>query len=256
MKNLFLQDTEFSKNVASTVFHGFFTRNGGVSCVNNNFKSLNCGISRVDKKKNVYKNREIVCKKFGKEIKNLILVNQTHSNKVVVINKYSQKKKIIADGMYTKERGILLGILTADCAPIIFSSENFVGILHVGWKGLFSGIIENLILKLTNNGENKKKIVCSVGPRIMENSFEIKDDFIKRIIGIDINNKKFIFRIKQKKFFNYSKCIFEKLRNNGITKIFFMNYDTFTNPNLFFSYRYYMKNNEECGRQITIIGKK
>ena len=200
MKKLFLQDLEFSKNVSRTVFHGFFTRNGGVSNTNDNVKSLNCAISSVDEKNNVFKNREIVCKNFGKKTKDLVLVNQTHSNKVVLVNKFSEKKKIIADGIYTKEKGMLLGILTADCAPIIFSSENFVGILHVGWKGLINGIIENLILKLQENGEDKKKIVCSVGPRIMENSFEIKDDFIKKIIKIDIKNKKFILKKKKKKF--------------------------------------------------------
>ena len=96
--------------------HGFFSNLGGVS--SGIYKSLNCGIGSSDNKKNVIKNLKIVSKKIGTN-KKIVLLNQLHSSKIYFINKLS-KKKLLGDGLVTNTSGIAIGILTADCAPILF----------------------------------------------------------------------------------------------------------------------------------------
>ena len=99
--------------------HGFFNRNGGVS--SGIYNSLNCGIGSNDKKKDVLKNLKIVSKKIGCSQKKLVLLHQVHSNKFVHIDKnYNFKKKVKADGLVTSVKNVAIGILTADCAPILF----------------------------------------------------------------------------------------------------------------------------------------
>ena len=99
----------------------FFSRNGGVS--KNNFRSLNCAFNYEDKKENVIKNRELVRKKFSK-LKRVVLMNQVHSNKVILIDK-KDKRVLNVDGMISKRKDLCLGILTADCAPIIILGQDY-----------------------------------------------------------------------------------------------------------------------------------
>ena len=99
-------------------YHGFFTRNGGVSI--GSFSSLNCSHNSIDKVINIEKNKKIVCNEFSLKSENLIFINQIHSNKVIHINEKNKNKKFSADAMITDYPGIALAILTADCAPIIF----------------------------------------------------------------------------------------------------------------------------------------
>ena len=114
--------------------HGFFNKHGGVS--KGIYKSLNCGFGSDDKSKNVIKNIDKVCKKIGCNRNNLILLNQVHSNVVHTISKIS-KKKLKGDSLITNKKGIALGILTADCAPVFIYDpvNNLISALHAGWKG-------------------------------------------------------------------------------------------------------------------------
>ena len=119
----------------------FFTRNGGVS--KKNFSSLNCAFNKGDEEQNVKKNREYVHKKFCKK-KKIILMNQVHSNKIFFINKINSKN-LYGDGIVSDRKDLILGVLTADCAPIVILGKKYFGIIHAGWRGVFSGIIENTI---------------------------------------------------------------------------------------------------------------
>ena len=125
--------------------HGFFNNIGGVS--SGVYKSLNCGIGSHDNKKNVIKNLKIVSKKIGVK-KKIILLHQLHSNKIYFVNKIS-KNKLFGDGLITNVRRLAIGILTADCAPILFfePKKNIIGAAHVGWKGALNGIIKNTVEK-------------------------------------------------------------------------------------------------------------
>ena len=123
------------------ISHGFFSNKGGVS--KGIYKSLNCGLGSKDNRKNVLQNIEIIKKKF--KVKNLNLLKQTHSNKIIHLKRNSSNLKIgIADGIFTSLTDNLIGILTADCAPILLSSKcgSFICALHGGWKGLQKDIIK------------------------------------------------------------------------------------------------------------------
>ena len=102
----------------SHIKYAFFSRNKGIS--DGIYKSLNCGLSSKDKKSNVLKNRIVALKRIGLSNKNLIIPNQVHSNKIKIVDENSINKNITADGLITKSDKIVLGILTADCAPFFF----------------------------------------------------------------------------------------------------------------------------------------
>ena len=123
-----------------TISHGFFDSKGGVST--GIYKSLNCGIGSRDKKKNINKNLKIVSKKISFKKKNLILLNQIHSNKFFLIKKIP-KIKLMGDGAITSKKNIALGVLTADCAPVfIFDPiKKVIAVAHAGWRGAYKKII-------------------------------------------------------------------------------------------------------------------
>ena len=235
-------------------YHGFFTRNGGVSI--GSFSSLNCSHNSIDKVINIEKNRKIVCNEFSLKSENLIFINQIHSNKVIHINEKNKNKKFSADAMITDYPGIALAILTADCAPIIFFGKKFVGIVHVGWKGLINGIIDETVELLQKKGEKPRDLICSVGPHLKVNSFKVGKDFISSVKDKNRNYEDFIKKKKNEYFFDFSECISENLKKKKISNFSISNYDTFSNPTLFFSYRYYKNKNQDCGRQISVVGIK
>jgi hypothetical protein len=127
------------KNIKQ-INHCFFTRKNGFS--KGIYKGLNCGKGSKDKKVNVKKNLDYVAKKMNIRRSKLILMHQTHSNRVVEIKKNNYKKKVIADAMITKMKGLALGVVTADCVPIILydAKNEIIGCIHAGWKGAFLGV--------------------------------------------------------------------------------------------------------------------
>ena len=165
----------------NNVKHCFFSRNGGFS--KGIYKSLNCGKGSKDNKKNILKNLRYVAKKLTIKDKYLILMYQTHSNKVIEINKQNYKNKIRSDAMITQVKGLALGVVTADCVPIlIYDKPNqIIGCIHAGWKGAFSGIIRNTILKIKKLN-SKNKIYASVGPGIGKSNYEVDLTFLKDLL--------------------------------------------------------------------------
>jgi len=125
--------------------HCFFSRKNGFS--KGIYKSLNCGRGSKDSKKNIQKNLSFVAKKMNINKNKLILMYQTHSSKVVQINKSNIKNKIIADAIITKLKGVALGVVTADCIPIILYDvkNEIIGCVHAGWKGAYLEIIKKTI---------------------------------------------------------------------------------------------------------------
>ncbi len=233
-------------------FFCFFSRNGGVS--KNNFSSLNCALNRGDLTQNVLDNRRIAANFFNK--KKIILPNQTHSN--VVLNVGNKNKKVFsADALVSKRCDLLLGILTADCAPIIVLGSEMYGIIHAGWRGVCDGIIENTIEEFLANGEREDCIRVFVGPHLKRKSFEVKDDFIQ-ILKKNVDDFENYINLEEKKIkFDLSRLIKKKFSNYNITRISISNLDTFSNPNRFFSHRYYISNKiKNCGRQISLVGIK
>ena len=234
--------------------HCFFSKRNGYST--NIYKSLNCGQGSKDKKGNVQKNLKLVAKKMRVKSENLVLMHQTHSNKVIEIKKINYKKKIYADAMITKMRGVSLGVLTADCVPIILydSKNKIVGCIHAGWKGAFKEIIKNTIFKIKTISSNSK-IYASVGPCIGHRSYEVDIKFYKKFISKSAKNKiYFLHKSKSKKLFNLRKFVTDKLKLCKV-KVDQVNHDTFAEKNKFFSYRRSSKlKQKDYGRCISTIG--
>ena len=232
--------------------HGFFNNLGGVS--SGIYKSLNCGIGSNDNKANVIKNLKIVSKKIGIN-KKVVLLKQLHTNKIYFINKLS-KKKLIGDGLITKTRGIAIGILTADCAPILFFDpiKNIIGAVHSGWKGAYKKIGKKMINSFKKRGSRLNDIYAVIGPCISKNNYEIKKDFKIKFLRQSIKNKKHFKIVKNKIYFDLKGYIFKQLKNAGINNIETIRKDTFNPKNNFFSARRSLKKKiNDYGRNISII---
>jgi len=233
--------------------HGFFNSVGGVS--SGVYKSLNCGIGSKDIKKNVIKNLKIASKKIGIKKNKLILLNQIHSNNIYYLNKIL-KKKLVGDGLITNVKGLGIGILTADCVPILFyePKKNIIGAIHAGWKGAYKKIVKKMINYFKKKGSKINDICAVIGPGISQNNYEIKDDFKNKFLNQDIKNKKYFIKYKNRIFFNLKDYIFDQLRNCGVNNIEIIKKDTFNTKNKFFSARRSLKNKiDDYGRNISII---
>ena len=240
-------------NKFKSIKHCFFSRRNGFS--KGLYKSLNCGRGSKDSKKKIKKNLNYVSQKMFINKNELILMNQTHSNKVIEIKKSNFKNKINSDAMITKVKGLALGVVTADCVPIlIYDIKNeIVGCIHAGWKGAFSGIINNTVKRMKKlNPENK--IFASIGPCIGKNSYEVDLPFYKKFLTKSVTNKKYFSnKNKNKKLFNLRKFIADKLTVLKV-KIDHVNHDTFKENTNFFSFRRSCKlKQSDYGRCISTI---
>ena len=238
----------------NNIKHCFFSRRGGFS--KGIYQSLNCGEGSKDNKKNVYRNLSLVSKKMKINQERLSLMCQTHSNKAIIINKKNKNsRKFNSDALITKMKGGALGVVTADCVPIILYDikNQIIGCIHAGWKGASSGIIENTVKKFKKLN-SKNKIFASIGPCIGEKSYEVDIDFYKKFI---LKSKKnavyFSKKNNNKKLFNLRKYVNDKLIKLNV-KVDHVNHDTFKEKSRFFSYRRSQKLQEKnYGRCISII---
>ena len=233
--------------------HCFFSRKHGDS--KGIYKSLNCGKGSKDNKKKVRKNLNFVAKKMGVKNDKLILMHQTHSNRVIEVNKNNYKKKIKADAIVTKMKGIALGVVTADCVPIILFDikNNIIGCIHAGWKGAFSDIIKNTINQIRKISSNNLIYAC-VGPCIGKKSYEVDLIFYEKFVRKSKKNRKYFSdKGKIKKFFNLRKYVTDKLLKLKV-KVDQIDKDTFTQKSIFFSYRRSRKlEQKDYGRCISTV---
>jgi len=236
--------------------HGFFNKKGGKS--KGIYKSLNCGIGSSDSKKNVLKNLKIVCKKINCSSKNLILLNQIHSNKFYFINKNYKfkKKKLNGDALITNVKKIALGVLVADCVPILIYDKNLkiISAIHAGWKSVYKEIIKKVVKFLIKKGSNTKNLVAVIGPSISEKSYEVQKDFKDKFLKKD-KQSKFFFKIrKNKTYFGLNKYVYYHLKKLGIKNLEIIKKNTFDPKNNFFSARRSIQNKEnDYGRNISVI---
>ena len=213
--------------------HCFFSRKNGYS--KGLYKSLNCGRGSKDNKNFVNKNLNFVATKMNVKRKRLILMHQTHSNKVIEIKKKNLKKKIKADAMITKMKGVALGVVTADCVPIILydAKSEIIGCVHAGWKGAYSDIIKNTIIKIKNLSRNSSIYAC-VGPCIAKKHYEVDLSFFKKLINKSKKNTKYFSKKnKNKKLFNLRKFVADNLLKFKI-KVDHIDMDTFSQKSNFF----------------------
>ncbi len=245
----------YSKNFKKfkNINHCFFSRKGGFS--SGLYKSLNCGKGSRDKRKNVSKNLQYVSKKMSVKKNRLILMYQTHSNKVIEIDNTNLNKNVNSDAMITKDKKIALGVLTADCVPIlIYDARNkIIGCIHAGWRGALSGIIKKTINKIKDKN-SIHNIYASIGPCISTKSYEVDLAFYKMFLAKTKKNKKYFkSKKKNKKLFNLRKYVNDKLVELKV-KVDHINRDTFKEKKNFFSYRRSSKlKQNDYGRCISTI---
>jgi len=243
-------------NKFKNIKHCFFSRKNGVSkgC----YESLNCGLGSEDKKENVLKNLELAGNKIDCKKESLITLNQKHTNQVVHFkDKISVKNKLTADAIVSEVKNVGIGILTADCAPILFYNpkKKIVGCAHSGWKGALSGIIKNTVKKFNELNSKNDDLIAVVGPCINKKNYEVKVNLFNKFILQDNNNKKFFEKIGNEKFlFDLRGFINNEILKLGINNIENLEMDTFSQKEFFYSYRRSILNKEkDYGRCISVI---
>ena len=235
------------------VNHGFFNKNNGFS--KGIYKSLNCGKGSNDDKKNIKKNLNYVKKKIYSNKNNIALLYQVHSSKFFIIKKFP-KRKIVGDALITNIKKLPIGILTADCAPILILDlkKKIIGAVHAGWKGAYKNIVIKVLKKLIQTGSNKSDIITVIGPCISQKNYEVGREFKDKFLRKNKKNSIFFKLKKNKIYFDLVRFIKSQLISFGILKIDVINKDTFEKKNNFFSARRSLKTNEpDYGRNISVI---
>ena len=248
----------FSKKLEKfkNIKHCFFSRKNGFS--KGIYESLNCGQGSNDKKENVLKNLELVSNKIGCEKNCLITLNQVHSNKVAYFeNIKSIKNKLTADAIISKAKNVGFGILSADCAPVLFydPKNKIIGCTHAGWKGALNGVIKNTIKKFNELDTKNNDLIAVVGPCIKKENYEVKSDFYEKFIYSDQKNIIFFEKISNEKYiFDLRGFINNEIINMNIKNIENIEMDTFSEKELFYSCRRSHFNKEkDYGRCISVI---
>jgi len=245
----------YTSPIFRNITHGFLSKKGGVST--GIYDSLNCGESSLDLENNVVRNRKIVSNILGFDTKSLVIGNQFHSNKVVVINKYENDLK--CDAIISLSKNIAVGVLTADCCPVLVAhKENLiVASIHLGWKGLFNGILENFLYETKKLKINNSDLLFSLGPCIGKNSYEVDCKFKENFVNKDQKSSYFFSQInKNIHLFDlrgYASLLLKKL---GFFNVWCSNHDTYAQKKDFFSYRRSKHNKlNDYGRMISVIKK-
>jgi polyphenol oxidase len=213
------------------VRHAFFTRKGGVS--SGIYSSLNCGLGSADDRDAVIENRARVSAHMNAA---LASVYQSHSADVVDVTQvFAERPK--ADGMVTQQQNIALGILAADCTPVLFADtqKQIIGACHAGWRGAFGGVADNTVAKMRDAGA--ESIVAAIGPCIRQPSYEVGPDFPDVFIAQDKGNQIFFTPKENGHYlFNLPAYITMRLQRIGV-EVFDCGMDTYSEKDRFFSYR-------------------
>ena len=239
----------------SNFTHAFFSKEGGIS--KGIYSSLNCGMSSFDQATNIKHNRKIIANTLGFNIKNLVIGDQYHSNKVITIKKY--EKNLKCDGIISLSNQVTLGVLTADCCPLLIGHINklLVATIHIGWKGLLDGIIDNFFLEIENINIKFRDLIFAIGPCIGKESYEVDSVFFNLFGKKDKSSLKYFSKIDSFKYhFDIRGYIKHRLKKFGINNIWCSNLDTYRDNSKFFSYRYAShKHFKDYGRMLSVIKK-
>ena len=219
------------------VRHGFFTRRGGAS--SGIFAELNCGLGSSDQADAVAMNRSQAAEALGVSADALSSVHQIHSADVVTVSERSDARPK-ADAMVTNKPGIALGILTADCAPVLFADQDagVIGAAHAGWKGAIGGVIEETLKAMEALGASVKNISATVGPCISQRNYEVGQEFFDNFISEDTEFARFFGNGANDKFhFDLPSFCLSKLRDRGVESAMWTGHCTYAEPDRFYSYR-------------------
>ncbi len=239
------------------VQHGFFTRRGGVS--NGIYASLNCGPGSRDDAANVTENRARVAELLGAEPGRMITIFQKHSADAVVADKPWQDGKVPeADAIVTATPGLAIGILTADCAPVLLcdGEARVVGAAHAGWRGALSGIVEATVAAMTKLGAKPERMTAAIGPAISQKAYEVGADFVEQFLAGEPDSAAFFITDEGsgEPHFDLPGYVGERLARAGVGAITDLGLCTYCEETRLFSYRRSQHHGEgDYGRQISAI---
>lgn len=247
--------TPFTHHAAdfSTIRYGFFGREGGVS--EGVYRGLNCGPGSNDVPAHVTENRRRVTAHFGMAPEKLCTLYQIHSPDVVKVTApFSERPQ--ADAMVTNVPGLALGILTADCGPVLFADPvaKVIGAAHAGWKGAFYGVLENTVAAMEMLGATRSNITAVLGPTIAQQSYEVGPEFIERFAPTE-QERFFMPSAKPgHHYFNLPAFIAMRLGALGLASAHDLAMDTYSNEAHCFSYRRTtLRGEPDYGRQVSVI---
>ncbi len=240
----------------AAVSHGFFTRNGGES--KGLYASNNCAYGAHDERDAVTRNRARCAARLG--LSSLITAYQRHTADVVTVTEpWAPEAAPVADAMVTRTRGIGLGILTADCGPVLFADAEagVVGAAHAGWRGAFDGVLQNTVAAMSGLGARPKHIVAALGPCIAQASYEVGPEFVANFVARDPGYARYFTTPKSngRSHFDLPAFVVAQLATSGVETILSDGSDTCASDAQFFSFRRSTLNQEpDYGRQISVIG--
>lgn len=235
--------------------HGFLGRRGGISV--GEMAGLNVGYGSSDDPEAIAGNRRLAVAAVlpGSE---LATVHQIHSAEAVIADRaWLQDERPRADAMVTDTPNLLLGILTADCAPVLFADHHavVVGAAHAGWRGALAGVTDATIEAMEELGARRENIHAAVGPCIGQPSYEVDEGFRSRFVEEDSRNARFFMTGPAgKPHFDLEAYVVHRLIAAGIGEVEALNLDTYGDPDRFFSFRRSTHRGEaDYGRQLSLI---
>lgn len=242
---------------SSSIQGGFFTREGGVS--EGIYKGLNCGLGSDDNREAVVENQTRAAKHLSCSHDHLLTLHQIHSSDCVVVDeRWHYLKRPKADSIVTNKKDIILGILTADCVPVLFYDEDnhVIGAAHAGWKGAIGGVLQETVHKMVDLNAKPSSIQALVGPCIAYDSYEVGQEFYDQFILSD-NTHIQLFKKSEKPghyYFNLREFIVLTLSNIGLMSVNHVFEDTYQEKDRFYSYRRSQHLNEpDYGRTLSAI---
>ena len=235
--------------------HGFLGRSGGVST--GAVRGLNVGYGSKDDRTAIDENRLRAVDALHPAAR-LATVHQVHSADVVTVDQpWAQGERPRADAMVTDRPNLLIGILTADCAPVLFADHHgvVVGAAHAGWRGALAGVTDSAIDAMERLGAKRDDIHAAIGPCVAQASYEVDEAFRARFLDADPGNgRHFVAGPGGKPHFDLEGYIAGRLRAAGIREIEALHLDTYADPDRFYSYRRATHCGEhDYGRQLSAI---
>lgn len=235
--------------------HGYFTRTGGVS--EGLYRGLNVGLGSNDERENVIENRARVARWFDLPPERLATVHQVHSPDVVTVDARYDGSRPEADAMVTATPGIVIGVLSADCGPILFADpeRRIVGAAHAGWKGALTGVLENTVEAMVKLGAERDAIIACLGPSISQANYEVGPEFVDRFLASNpLYEGYFVPSPKPgHAMFDLQGLTVQRLRDAGV-QAESLDLCTYPDTDRFFSYRRTTHAGEpDYGRQISAI---
>lgn len=236
--------------------HGFLGRRGRVS--QGACSGLNVGLGSKDDPERVRANRRLAVEAVAPDAR-LVTLHQVHSGAAIAVTgPYRDDARPRADALVTDRAGLLLGILTADCTPVLLadSEAGVIGAAHAGWKGALGGVIDNTVAEMEKLGADRARIVAAIGPTIAQKSYEVDEAFFRLFTGEDGAHERFFLSGKPGHYqFDLEGFVVSRLAAAGLGQIEALGLDTYSNADRFYSYRRSIHRGEpDYGRQIALIG--